>query len=191
VDKAPKENFGGVEMLQFLAGDDPRLRRTTQKIGRKVTKAQQKTISKVRKMLEASPGAMAIAAPQVGIDLRFFVVRRTATETMVVIDPKVVWTSLDEAEDFFVDTQGNPVARQASQWEGCLSFPGMEFLIVRPQIIRIEFMNEKGTMKCASLSGFDARVFLHETDHLDGVMIDRKCEASRKIEDEEEDRMAM
>ena len=178
-------------MLRLLPGDDPTLRRVAREIGPKITNAQHRSISKTRKVLLATPGALAVAAPQVGIDLRFFVALRTASESMTVINPRVTWTSLDEVDDFFVDAQGNPVARQSPAWEGCLSFPGMEFLVIRPNIIRVEFLTDKGVKKTASLNGFDARLFLHELDHLDGIMVDSKCQSSRPIDEAEEDRMAM
>jgi len=178
-------------MLRLLSGDDQMLRHVARMIGPKITKAQHRLISKVHKTLLAIPGALAIAAPQVGIDLRFFVALRTASEAVTVINPRVTWTSLDEIDDFFVDPQGNPIARQSPAWEGCLSFPKMEFLVVRPNIIKVEFLTDKGVTKTTSLNGFDARLFLHELDHLDGIMVDSKCQSSRQMDEAEEDRMSM
>jgi len=172
-------------MLEILKDGDRRLHSPSKSVGRRITKAQQSSISRVKKLLGNMTEAVAIAATQVGMDIRFFVARRSPTSMMVVIDPKVTWTSIDDSEDLLVNPDGSPFARQLPQWEECLSFPGKEFLVTRPSIIKVEFMNEKGKMKSMTLQGLDARVFLHEVDHLDGVTIDQRCQASRDVEEDE------
>lgn len=171
-------------MLEFLPEDDPRLRQPSQKIGHKLTKNQQRMIVKVCKKLESMPEAMAIAAPQVGIPLRFFVARRNPSEMMVVVNPEIVDILPDK---YFIDPEGNPILRERSEWEGCLSLPGREFLVSRHVAIKVKFETERGIQKSFIVSNYDAMIFQHEMDHLDGILIDQKCQDIRNIEEEEVD----
>jgi len=73
----------------------------------------------------------------------------------------------------------NPVLRAASDeqietLEGCLSFPGMLIPVKRPRTIMAEYLDSQGNNCVISLSDVDAKCFLHELDHLDGICyIDR------------------
>lgn len=69
--------------------------------------------------------------------------------------------------------------------EGCLSDPGLYLKVKRPDMIRASWEDETGTRTQATLFGMDCRVFLHEYDHLQGILFtDRvgnvKLEAARK-----------
>lgn len=172
-------------MLEIIREDDERLHLVSEEIGKHITKAQHKLISEVKKFLLSYPRAIAIAAPQVGINLSFFVARRTLSDVSVAINPRVRWTSIDEKEEILVDSNGKPLPRQTPAWEGCISFQGKEFLVTRPQVVKVEYMTEKGKMRSSVLSGLDARIFLHETDHLNGVTVDLICNASREVSEEE------
>jgi peptide deformylase len=58
--------------------------------------------------------------------------------------------------------------------EGCLSFPGLFLRIKRPSEIRVRYTTDRGVTDTIKLSGLTARAFLHEIDHLDGVLfVDR------------------
>ena len=58
--------------------------------------------------------------------------------------------------------------------EGCLSFPGLYFMVKRSDSLRIQAFNEKGKPFTIEADGLLARVILHEYDHLDGKLyIDR------------------
>lgn len=54
--------------------------------------------------------------------------------------------------------------------EGCLSVPGFRGLVERPQEITVEYFDRNGNPKSISAEGYFARVFLHEMDHLDGIL---------------------
>jgi peptide deformylase len=54
--------------------------------------------------------------------------------------------------------------------EGCLSDPGMFLKVKRPDAIRASWENEEGERHHLELEGLDARVFLHEFDHLQGIL---------------------
>lgn len=54
--------------------------------------------------------------------------------------------------------------------EGCLSDPGLYLKIKRPDMIRASWEDETGSRTQATLFGMDCRVFLHEYDHLQGIL---------------------
>ena len=97
-----------------------------------------------------------LSAPQVDI--------RTAAFTMGSSQYK------DKAQIFI-----NPVVLEASpemllDWEGCLSFPGIFVKINRPSWIVAEFLDENGEKQVGRIEGYDARCYLHECDHLNGIV---------------------
>jgi peptide deformylase len=57
---------------------------------------------------------------------------------------------------------------QEKDWEGCLSIPGIRALVPRYQEILIHYTDLQGGLVEAQLSGFVARIFQHEVDHLEG-----------------------
>lgn len=54
--------------------------------------------------------------------------------------------------------------------EGCLSVVGFRGLVERPQSIDVEYFDRNGKKKSIHAEGYFARVFLHEMDHLDGIL---------------------
>lgn len=109
------------------------------------------------KMTLKQYGAIGIAANQVGIMERFFIIG-TDQFQMVCINPEIVNKSADLVKDK----------------EVCLSHPGLAVTIERASGIDVRFYNENGQLQEVHLDGLTARCFQHELDHLNGVrMIDR------------------
>ena len=81
----------------------------------------------------------------------------------------------------------NPVLRAASDeqlesLEGCLSFPGMAIPVKRSRIIMAEYLDSEGNSCVISLNDIDAKCFLHELDHLDGIcMVDRVSKLKQEM----------
>lgn len=98
-------------------------------------------------------GGVGLAAPQVGISLRFFITG--FAKLPVVINPEIVERS----------------EQHTSAREGCLSFPRRETFVRRPVGIRVKFLTHHGEEVLRFLGNYEARVFLHEFDHLSGVTI--------------------
>ena len=67
-----------------------------------------------------------------------------------------------------------------SEPEGCLSLPGINERVVRPESIVVDYMNEQFEPQHLELSGFAARVVQHEYDHLDGKLFVDHIPATRK-----------
>jgi peptide deformylase len=94
-----------------------------------------------------------LAANQVGLTRRVFVMQPSNNEAFGLFNPKVVAVS-DEL--------------QKGQ-EGCLSFPDLWLDVTRPQEVVAEYFDKTGNSRIIKLAGLDARVFLHELDHLNGT----------------------
>jgi peptide deformylase len=113
-------------------------------------------------MYEA-PG-LGLAAPQVGIQKRFFVYDH------------------DDAPGVLI----NPEIRESSgEWsfhEGCLSIPGLYFEIVRPKEILIVGRDLDGNEVHIEADELEARLFQHELDHLDGVLMTERLDDDQRKE---------
>jgi peptide deformylase len=98
-----------------------------------------------------------LAANQVGIRARVFTIMTRSlqgvTEPFAVFNPKVLAVS-EELE------QGE---------EGCLSFPNLFLHVKRPYHVVAEFLDRDKNTCIIRFDGIDARCFLHELDHLNGV----------------------
>ncbi len=108
----------------------------------------------------AAPG-IGLAAPQVGVPLRIFVVDisvgHKADDLIVLINPEFLERDGMQLED-----------------EGCLSVPGFNATVVRPERAVIRGMDRSGAPRQFEATGLLARAFQHEMDHLDGTLfVDR------------------
>ena len=108
-------------------------------------------VDMVKLMIDAN--GIGLAANQVGILKRVFAIRLTDQVPFCMFNPKVITVSKE------LQT-GN---------EGCLSFPDLWLDINRPQTVEAEYFDRQGKECKITLTGIDARCFLHELDHLDGV----------------------
>jgi peptide deformylase len=110
----------------------------------------------------AAPGA-GLAANQVGVQRRLFVYD-VGDGARVVINPRIVESS--------------------GEWtyeEGCLSVPGLSWPIVRPKEVHLVGLGIDGEELSIDADTLEARVFQHELDHLDGVLLlDRLDPEQRK-----------
>jgi peptide deformylase len=143
-------------MMEIVTYGDPVL----EKKAEAVTEFDAKLVKLVDEMLVAmeSDKGVGLAAPQVGLSLRVFVTEVDGDKKRVFVNPEIVATSLELVE----------------YEEGCLSFPGLFFMVKRPASLRIQAFNEKGKPFTLEAEEFLARVILHENDHLDGkLFIDR------------------
>lgn len=111
-----------------------------------------KLVEDMIETMYAAPGA-GLAAPQVGVQKRLFVYDAgDGPKTLV-----------------------NPVISESSgEWEyeeGCLSVPGLYFPIVRPKQVHLTGYDLEGNEVNIEADEFEARVFQHELDHLNGTLL--------------------
>lgn len=111
-----------------------------------------------------------LAAPQVGINKRLMVYNESGDRSkwlneVILINPVI--TEFSDTTDIEI--------------EGCLSFPQMNGSVQRSKWIKVEAMNLKGKTIKKKYKGWEARIFQHEYDHLDGIVyIDRLIDDENK-----------
>ena len=100
-----------------------------------------------------------LAAPQVGILKRIFVVETTGDTPRVFINPEIVETSGEQTGE-----------------EGCLSVPGKCAVVTRPNYVKVRALDENMEPFELEATELLARAVLHENDHLDGHLYVEKAE---------------
>jgi peptide deformylase len=98
-----------------------------------------------------------LAAPQLGLLYRVFVMGDTE-RSWTCVNPEILEKSTEEELDI----------------EGCLSFPNLHLKIKRPVSIKVKYFDFTGKETIETLTGLWARCFLHELDHLNGVVFTTK-----------------
>lgn len=140
---------------------DPILMKKAEKIKNPLDSAVQKLIFCMFETLHANNNGVGLAAPQVGVGLRLFVIELEGM-SYVLINPKITAKS----------------RKKVTSEEGCLSFPGQFLPVSRYDEVQIRFtdqFNKPGKIKA---QGLLARAFQHELDHLDGILFIDKIKKS-------------
>lgn len=152
---------------------NPILRRKAKEV-EKITPEVQKICRGMVDMMVSLGHCIGFAGPQLGIELRIFVIREQVFQDdnqLHMKDPEVIINP----------TLSSPSEEQEMMLEGCMSFPGLHVLVTRPKSIHVRYQNLKGEWVEEALEGFRARMFMHENDHLNGVLhIDRMDPKERK-----------
>jgi peptide deformylase len=120
-----------------------------------------KLVEAMYETMYAAPG-VGLAAPQVGVQRRFFVYD-VGEGPHLIANPRIV------------ETEG--------EWEyeeGCLSLPGLAFDIVRPKVVTITGVDLAGDEVTVVGDELLGRVFQHEIDHLDGVLMLERLDADNR-----------
>lgn len=113
-------------------------------------------VEDMRETLRKEVGA-GLAAPQVGILRRIFIadINGDGTEYKEFINPEII----------------SATGKNDRYLEGCLSYPGRSFRIVRAHKVKMRAQNVKGEFFDFNAEDFIARCLLHEYDHLNGITI--------------------
>ena len=129
------------------------------KVSRPVTRFDRrlhKLLDDLADTLDDANGA-GLAAPQVGILRRVFIIDLDETGPIEFINPEILETS-GEQDDM----------------EGCLSVPGKWGMVKRPNYVRARAQDRNGEWFEIEGEGLTARCILHENDHLDGHLYSEK-----------------
>ena len=111
---------------------------------------------------------MGIAAPQVGLPIRLFVVDTLQLKEDEDGDNK---PTSEYIKQVFINPE--IIDEAGEEWafeEGCLSIPGIRGKVTRPAQVRIEYYDENFVKHDKVFDGMTARVIQHEYDHLEGVL---------------------
>src|SRR5512139_1268299 len=148
--------------LVIYSVDHPEQLKVLRSKSRKVQAVTPKLVALAEQMLETMREAngVGLAAPQVGVSQRFFVVElpedeenNQPRETYILFNPEIV------------KSRGEQIG-----YEGCLLIPGYIGEVARHEQVAIKGLDEKGRPVRLKAEGYLARVFQHEIDHLDGIL---------------------
>jgi peptide deformylase len=150
--------------LKIILYPDPRLKKASAPV-KEFTPALRQLAEKMLQLMREAHG-VGLAAPQVGHNLRMFVMNHSGEpkDDRVYINPE-----LSEAEG---SEEGE---------EGCLSLPEINARIVRDKTVRLRAIDLEGKPIDEKASGYLARVWQHEFDHLNGTLITDRMGAVAKM----------
>ncbi|HJX59456.1 peptide deformylase [Candidatus Woesebacteria bacterium RBG_19FT_COMBO_47_8] len=161
-------------MIRKIVGSkDPVLRRISKPV-KKVDKKVTNLIKDLSDTLSAQkdPEGVGLAACQIGINLRVFVMAK-GKEIVPVINPEIVEVS---------KKQGYASHKEHSILEGCLSLPNYYTPLKRATTVKIKYLTPEGKEKVEEFTGFTAQIVQHEIDHLNGIMfVDRLLEQKKTL----------
>jgi peptide deformylase len=130
-------------------------------------------ISDMFETMHEAPG-VGLAAPQVGVGLRVFVYHWED-------DDEKLWTGVAINPSLLITPTAIGPADDETESEGCLSIPGERFALRRADRAVLTALDLDGTEYTIDATGWLARIFQHEFDHLDGILYaDRLEYAYRK-----------
>ena len=146
-----------------------------------VTKVDKRLLSLIADMRQTlisarDPVGVGLAAPQVGVPLRLFLVRpKISQEPQLFINPEIIKFSQRPQSE----------KKKDGVYEGCLSIPHHYAPIKRSMSVTVKFQiidNSQLITKTAVFSGFSAHIIQHEMDHLNGILfIDHVLSQSTKL----------
>jgi peptide deformylase len=160
-----------VAVRPILGFEHPVLREKAKKVSR-VDGPVVRLLDDLAETMYAAPGA-GLAANQIGVALRAIVVKGDENQHYALVNPEVL------------RGEGTQVG-----YEACLSFPGWVGEVARHESVVVRGLNRRGKDVRIKATGFTARAFQHEIDHLDGILFtDRltSLDTLKKVEEMEAD----
>ena len=142
------------DALKIILYPDPRLKKMSQPVTIFDQELHDLVVGMFRLMREAK--GVGLAAPQVGKNVRLFVMNPTgeAGDDRVYINP--------------ILTEGDG---QEEAEEGCLSLPEIHVKVIRNKFMKMQAQDLEGRPIEETASGFIPRVWQHEFDHLNGILL--------------------
>lgn len=164
--------------MKILTTPNPLLRR----VAKPVEKLDKKLTDQITEMLKSlksakDPEGVGLAATQVGINLRLFIVTFSGVPE-IFINPKL--------KNFSEATLKDIHTRSKDRWlEGCLSVPRLWGFVDRPYSLEIDYLTPVGDSleeRHRKFEDIEASYVQHENDHLDGILFtDRILEQGGEI----------
>jgi len=169
-------------MESILQKDHPVLREVAKEvpIPEIGTEKIRSIILNMSEAMSAQKDGVAIAAPQIGVNLRIFVVSgrllRQADKSF----------KGDETNLVFINPEITRLSREKREVEeGCLSVRWLYGRVRRSTRVSLRAYNEKGEKVSRGASGVLAQIFQHEMDHLNGILFTDKCTDVWEMTEEE------
>ncbi|PQJ14215.1 peptide deformylase [Nonlabens tegetincola] len=161
-----------------VAYGDPVLR----KVAKDIPQDYPKLKEIIENMWETMYGAsgVGLAAPQVGMPLRLFVIDATPFAD----DEELTEMERNQLTGFkkvFINAQIEE--ENGDEWafnEGCLSIPNVREDVFRPEEVTISYLDENFNKHTETYTGLAARVIQHEYDHIEGILFTDKLSSLKK-----------
>ena len=136
----------------------------------KIDKTLKALVADMFETMAAAPG-VGLAAPQVGVPLRVFVYNWTD-------DDGTLWSGAAINPELWITPTPAGEADEEAESEGCLSIPGERFPLRRSPNAILKATGLDGSEYEIATSGWLARIFQHEYDHLEGTLYADRLEHS-------------
>ena len=174
----PKLNNVTIMILPIVAYGDPVLKRK----GAAITKEYPKLDALLENMFQTMYNAFGVglAAPQVGLPIRLFVVDTSPfaeDEDLTEKEQK----ALKDFKRVFINAK--IIREEGDEWafnEGCLSIPDVREDVFRQPKITVEYVDENFKKHTEVFDGLIARVIQHEYDHIEGILFTDKLSSLKK-----------
>lgn len=140
--------------LRLITWPDPRLLKVSTEV--KAFDAQLRAVAQEMFRIMREAGGVGLAAPQVGLNIRMFVMNHTGRpeDDRVIVNPVLS------------DPEG-----EEEREEGCLSLPAVNANVRRSMAVTLTARDLDGRPFTLRESGYIARIWQHEIDHLDGILL--------------------
>lgn len=158
---------------KIIQSGNPILRKVSKPVGT-IDKKVKGLIQDLKDTLavQKDPEGVGLAAPQIGVNLRVFVVG-FKNLNRVVINPEIIEIK---------KTSDKKTKSKSEILEGCLSLPHYYGPLKREALVKLKYLNEEGKEIIEEFKDFDAQIMLHEIDHLNGFLfVDRLLEQKKKL----------
>lgn len=149
---------------------NPFLEAVAKPVGLPLSELDSQIIERMKKLMFSVDGkktqltAVGMAAPQIGVGKQMFVycpngpsaklAEKVSRNLIEVFNPKIISHGREEV----------------TLHEGCVSDPGFYAPVKRWQVIQVGYQDRAGNLHSKKLTGWEARVFQHEVDHLNGII---------------------
>ncbi len=173
-------------MVQIIQNGDPILREVSKNVALDRIGATQinKILKDMKRALSLEDDGVAIAAPQIGIPLRIFVVSGKVLDAIQYGEPEEININAKAKNNDMVFINPNIIKiskKKNTLEEGCLSIRGYYGDVRRSTNITVEAYDENGEKFTRGAGGLLAQIFQHETDHLEGTLFIDKAKNIEEV----------
>jgi peptide deformylase len=155
--------------LKVIVYGNPILRKSAKSVDRITKEIRESCEQMLVTMKSVKPKGVGLAGPQVGIPLRIFVMEPEVDSVFFIANPQILKSTGSVIES-----------------EGCLSVPGVYYKVKRAEKILVSYIDIiTGKKHKREFEKYAARVFQHETDHLNGIVFTDYCQSIDELEFQE------
>lgn len=142
----------------------------------------QKILADMKSALASQADGVAIAAPQIGVSMRIFVVSGKIFDPEFMESEPVTMMPARYPDLIFINPKILKLSKKKKPMpEGCLSVRYLYGDVERATQATVQAYSEKGESFTRGASGILAQIFQHEIDHLDGILFIDKAESLEEV----------